>query len=458
MKKLLLFMSAILVVNMPVFALFSVGHSTKTFNDPNRTGGFGSGGGSGRQIQTEIYYPATSTGDNTPLATGSFPLIVFGHGFVMSWDAYQNIIDHYVPLGYVLAFPRTEGGISPSHSEFGLDLITVAQRMELESTSSTSNLFQFYNGKKAVMGHSMGGGASFLAAGNSNATFNIVVGLAPAETNPSAISAAASVSIPALIFSGTSDAVTPPQDHHIPIYNGLNSGCKHIVNITGGAHCYFANSNINCDLGEGASGGSISITRAVQQTTTYTSLDPYLEFHLKGVCPSWTVFTNTLQVGTGITSQTNCTYNLPTSPTLSLNGTILSIPATILSISWSLNGSNLNNETSINLNSSNYGNGTYTVTVTDNFGCNASSNLTVNPLSLSESWKNISIYPNPVHNNLMVSGLNPESQLALVDVQGKLVYNAKATEETIMIPMEKLKSGVYYLKIDGVVSHKLVKH
>ena len=44
------------------FAQFSVGHTTITFNDPTRTGGFGSGGGTGRQIQTEIYYPAASAG------------------------------------------------------------------------------------------------------------------------------------------------------------------------------------------------------------------------------------------------------------------------------------------------------------------------------------------------------------------------------------------------------------
>jgi hypothetical protein len=45
-----------------VSAQFSVGHRTMTFNDPSRTGGFGSGGGAGRQIQTEIYYPAATAG------------------------------------------------------------------------------------------------------------------------------------------------------------------------------------------------------------------------------------------------------------------------------------------------------------------------------------------------------------------------------------------------------------
>ena len=91
---------------------YQIGHTTITFNDPNRTGGFGSGSGSGRQIQTEIYYPADVAGTDVASSSGSFPVIVFGHGFVMSWDSYDNIWTELVPLGYIVAFPRTEGSFS----------------------------------------------------------------------------------------------------------------------------------------------------------------------------------------------------------------------------------------------------------------------------------------------------------------------------------------------------------
>ena len=69
-------------------AQHSVGHYQITFQDPSRNN---------RDIQTEIYYPATSAGDNTPVASGQFPVIVFGHAFVMAWDAYQNLWDEFVP-------------------------------------------------------------------------------------------------------------------------------------------------------------------------------------------------------------------------------------------------------------------------------------------------------------------------------------------------------------------------
>lgn len=111
---------------------YPIGHTTITFNDPSRTGGFGSGGGAGRQIQSEIYYPATSAGENTAAATGEMPVIVFGHGFAMAWDAYKNIWEEYVPKGYILVFPRTEGGLvpAPSHENFGKDLRLVVQKMQ----------------------------------------------------------------------------------------------------------------------------------------------------------------------------------------------------------------------------------------------------------------------------------------------------------------------------------------
>ena len=68
------------------------------------------------------------------------------------------------------------------------------------------------------------------------------------------------MSVPfALIFSGTADGVTPAAEHHTPIYNGLASSCKNFVNITGGGHCYYAQTNFNCDFGESTSSPNISI-------------------------------------------------------------------------------------------------------------------------------------------------------------------------------------------------------
>jgi predicted dienelactone hydrolase len=249
-------------------------------------------------------------GENSTVALGDFPIIVFGHGFAMTWDAYTNIWEHYAPMGYILAFPRTEGGLfpGPSHADFGLDMNVVETRMQAEDVLATSLFYQKINGNSALMGHSMGGGATILGA-SVNTSIKAVVGLAPAETDPSAIAAASNVTVPAIIFSGGQDGVTPPNEHHIPIYDGLSSACKSFVNVVGGAHCYFANSNFNCDFGEGTSSTGISITRAEQQTRTYSILDPWLSYQLMNDNAAWTTFQTSLSASpTTLITETTCSF------------------------------------------------------------------------------------------------------------------------------------------------------
>ena len=287
---------------------FQIGHRTVTFNDPARSGGFGSGGGPGRQIQTEIYYPSYTAGESTPVATyPDFPVIVFGHGFAMGWDAYQNLWEHLVPQGYVMAFVRTEGSLipSPSHADFGADLALVVTKMLALNTTAGSPFNGRIKQRAVIMGHSMGGGATMLAAEN-NASLAGIVGLAPAETNPSAIAVCGNISVPGLIFSGSSDGVTPPAEHHIPMYQGISSACKSFVSITGGAHCYFANSNFNCDFGESTSSQGISISRAEQHQKTFSILDPWLRYVMGPDCFALTDFHWSLNNTVGTINQTTC--------------------------------------------------------------------------------------------------------------------------------------------------------
>ncbi|AEA45568.1 hypothetical protein Fluta_3599 [Fluviicola taffensis DSM 16823] len=426
---------------------FPVGRRTITFNDPSRTGGFGSGGGAGRQIQSEIYYPATVAGTDVTIATGQFPYIVFGHGFVMSWDAYQNIIDHYVPLGYVLVFPRTEGGISPVHQDFALDLSIVGTKMAALGNDASSFFYQAWNGKKAVMGHSMGGGSSFLAAAQNTANFDILVGLAPAETNPSAINVSSEIQIPTIIFSGTADAVTAPATNHKPMYDSVSNVCKHFISITGGGHCYFANSSTTCDFGESASGGSITITRAVQHDITFDALDPYLKFYLMKDCPSWPIFITQRDTDTRIQQEASCTYSLPTNPTITQNGSVLSIPSTSLSISWFLNGNELQGETGPTIDVQGYGGGMFEVRLTDSFGCYGSADQGVTVGLEEKTSFYFSIYPNPTNGIITVQTNTSNKQiLELSDIEGRII-NQFEVQLKSELSLENLDSGTYFIRL-----------
>lgn len=254
-----------------------LGHTTLTFVDATRNN---------RSIPCEVYYPATSAGDNTPaldpstIALTGYPAIAVGHGFVIGAANYSLIAEQLIPFGFVVALVNTETGFAPSHENFGLDLAFVTHALQLESQNSSSILHNIVSQEKeAVIGHSMGGGAAWLAAA-SDPLIDAIVGLAPAETNPSAITAASSVNCNSLIFSGSDDAVTPPADNHQPIFDGTN-GCKTFVTLTGGSHCGYIDAGTLCDFGEPLGG---SLARADQQDAYLTMMTAWLRYFLNAEC------------------------------------------------------------------------------------------------------------------------------------------------------------------------------
>jgi pimeloyl-ACP methyl ester carboxylesterase len=276
---------------------YSVGHTSITFKDPAR---------SNRNIPCEIYYPSTSTGDNTPISKDrKFPCISFGHGFLMTWDAYKNVWNTLVPNGFIMVFPKTEGTASPSHSEFGNDLAYVLSAMESESNNASSIFYNQVDSMNCVMGHSMGGGAAFLAASKST-KIKFIATLAAAETNPSAIKAATKLSIPSLVIAGGNDCVTPPKDHQIPMYDSLKSTCKHLVTITGGSHCQMAEDNFLCNFGEATCSPKASISRSEQHQIQFQFLIPWLKFHLLSDITESKSFDSLVSQKTGVQIQKNC--------------------------------------------------------------------------------------------------------------------------------------------------------
>ncbi|MFN3876151.1 MAG: hypothetical protein ACK4L7_09605, partial [Flavobacteriales bacterium] len=153
---------------------YPVGSRSITFFDASRN----------RSIPTNMYYPGVTAGSNAQVAAGSFPVLVAGHGFVMGTDAYANLWSHFVPLGYIMALPTTEGGLSPDHAAFGLDIAFVASALQAANDDPSSPFHQHVAPTNALMGHSMGGGASLLGAAG-NAAITTVVNFAAAETSPS---------------------------------------------------------------------------------------------------------------------------------------------------------------------------------------------------------------------------------------------------------------------------------
>ncbi len=261
--------------------------------------------GRDRDIGCEVHYPATVAGDATPLIDGQFPVILIGHGFVMGTDAYTYLWQHYAPLGYIVVLPTTEAGFAPAHAEFGADLAFLAADLQAANDSVASPFYQHVLPKAVLMGHSMGGGAAFLGAAG-NAAITALVTLAPAETNPSAVAAAATVQVPTLVFAGSEDCVTPIPDHQGPMYDALSIPCKAFVNITGGGHCYFGDDSFTCSFGELTCGPDLTITREEQHDVVTDITDLWLSLHVQEDVSALSPLLDSLSTSGRFTAQTTC--------------------------------------------------------------------------------------------------------------------------------------------------------
>ena len=433
------FLIFICSLSISIFAQHQIGHYQVTFQDPERAN---------RNIQTEIYYPATTAGESTPAAAGQFPVIVFGHGFVMAWSAYENLWQEFVPRGYIMVFPRTEGSIiSTDHQQFGWDLEYLVSQIQTEGLNASSPINGVVANNTALMGHSMGGGASFLAAdslcGNGNTQLKTLIGLAPAESSTngvSSINSSLSVTVPALILSGSQDGVTPPIDHHIPMYNNLASDCKTFVNITGGAHCYFANSNAACDFGEGTSSSGIAITRLEQHDITFGFVNNWLDYTLKSNCLSFQHFQDSVNTSSRVVTTQSCASN-PIAVISDNSGTLTS-NISGSGYQWFLDGNRINGATNNSYNATI--NGTDTLELSFASGCptlSNSINISSGSVSVFENGTfNIKFFPNPTEGIVTLSQI---ADVSLYNLSGALIKNYLLVTQ---IDISFLPKGVYLMK------------
>ncbi len=272
---------------------YQIGSAALTFTDPDRN----------RQIDVAVYYPATASGVNAPVASSptGFPVVSFGHGFVIATEAYSWLWEALVPQGFILIFPKTEGQLlpAPNHQAFGADILFCAREIVRQGTLPGSPLFGKVAPRIALMGHSMGGGATYVgASGMSDVQTTIT--FAAAETNPSAINAALSVNVPSLVIAAAEDCVTPASTNQVPVYNNLPGEPKAIVNISGASHCNFTNGSASaCYLGEAFTcfGFGPFISRSEQHQRTLDVLTPWLDTFLRQNCIAAESFSNILNIG-----------------------------------------------------------------------------------------------------------------------------------------------------------------
>lgn len=280
---------------------YNIGYSDLTYIDPARAN---------RSIPVRVYYPSTGTGVNAPLASGEFPVVVYGHGFQINYLDYTWLSNSMVPDGFIFVFPNTETSFSPNHTTFGLDLSFLCSKMIAEGSNSSSIFYNHINARTAIMGHSMGAKAAVIGAAQGNADITALCNMAAAEGSTgtgSMLSSAASVDIPSLIIGGSEDCVAPVADNAIPLYNNLSASYKGYYEIIGASHCNFVNSGGGsaCFLGEGFTclGWGPFLSNADQHTRTSEIVIPWLKYWLMEDCNEWTNYHTELISDSGHTHQ-----------------------------------------------------------------------------------------------------------------------------------------------------------
>ncbi len=228
-----------------------------------------------------LYYPATVAGQNTNYDSSGAPYtaITFGHGFFQAVSSYQSTLEHLATHGFLVIASDSEGSLFPSHQNFADDLKASLTYLEQQNANSSSIFFnQIRTNKFGASGHSMGGGASILAAAQ-DTRIKALANLAAAETNPSAVSAMPNISAPVMLISASADTIVPVAQNGQLMFNGGNAP-KILPIIQGGWHCGFEDANgIGCDNG--------TITREQQLSETKRLLTSFFNLYLKSDESNW---------------------------------------------------------------------------------------------------------------------------------------------------------------------------
>jgi dienelactone hydrolase len=281
----------------------------------------------GTSFTAQIRYPATSTAASAPFAptAAPAPAVSFGHGFLSAVDLYDSTMDHLASHGYIVIATTSEGGFLPSHANFALDIRQCLTWLEQQTAMKSSWLVGDVDTTRfAVSGHSMGGGASALAAA-ADARIKCLATLAAAETNPSAAAAAASVQRPARFIVGSQDSIVAPATTQNQ-YTACDAP-RQFVTIAGGSHCGFVDSAfIGCDSG--------SLARADQLSKTRALLLEFLDTHLRGDAADYAAVwgAGAAVAGTTTARDARATASLASGSLQGAAGTTLSTTLTVTNI------------------------------------------------------------------------------------------------------------------------------
>ncbi len=211
-----------------------------------RPNGFGAG---------TVYYPSN--------AGGTVGAIAIVPGFL----ARQSSINWWGPRlashGFVVITIDTRSSFDQPASRATQQMAALRQVVALAGTSSSPLYRKVDTARLGVMGWSMGGGGTLLAA-RDNPTLKAAAPQAPWNSSTTNFS---SMTVPTLIFACESDSTAPVRSHAEPFYNSMTRNSKQYLEINNGSHsCANGGSNTGL-LGKK---GVAWMKRFMDEDTRYT--------------------------------------------------------------------------------------------------------------------------------------------------------------------------------------------
>jgi predicted dienelactone hydrolase len=177
------------------------------------TGASGFGGGT-------VYYPT---------AAGQYPVIAVSPGYTAYWSSLAWLGPRVASWGFVVVGINTLT-VLDQPAQRGQELLAA---LRWATGSAPSSVLSHVDGtRRAVAGHSMGGGGT-LEALRSDPTLKAGVPLAPWDLSTSW----SSVRVPVAIVGGQADTVAPVATMSIPFYTALG-GPKDYVELAGASHFF----------------------------------------------------------------------------------------------------------------------------------------------------------------------------------------------------------------------------
>lgn len=191
--------------------------------------------------------PAREQGNNVPLlilapdTPGSYPVVVFQHGFVIRNEAYTELLSHLASHGFVVVAPQMyEPGLAAllGHPKAAEEALAAAQVLSWVSAGLAATLgYSPAISHLGLAGHSRGGKVAWLVLVADPSRIRAVAGIDPVDGRGGPYGNQARVvqgpfafSLPALVIgAGLGGACAPAGDNHERFYAASRPPAWHVL-------------------------------------------------------------------------------------------------------------------------------------------------------------------------------------------------------------------------------------